>query len=148
MYNNFFPRRVPLKFLSSVSSRFCALLIAGGIVITTASITSTRSALAQDAPAPSNATSSISGNWQVSWTAEQGGQRQATMQLTQDGKKVSGSFKGERGSASLKGSSDGNHVSFTVKLPRRQVAFSGTVNGDKMSGTTQQGASWTATRQQ
>ena len=69
------------------------------------------------------------------------------MQIKQDTGKLSGTFQGERGSASLKGKLEGNQVSFTVKLPRRQVSFTGTIDGGKMSGTTEQGASWTATRQ-
>ena len=100
-------------------------------------------AAAQD----SAASATVSGSWQLSWTAASGNQRQATMQIKQDGSKLSGKFQGERGSASLTGSLQGNQVSFNVKLRKRQVSFSGTVDGDKMSGTTEQGASWSATRQ-
>jgi hypothetical protein len=69
------------------------------------------------------------------------------MQIKQDGSKLSGTFESERGSAPLKGSLQGNQVSFSVKLPKRQGSFTGKVDGDKMSGTTEQGTSWTATRQ-
>jgi hypothetical protein len=69
------------------------------------------------------------------------------MQIKQDGKKLSGSFQGKRGSAPLKGRLSGNQVSFNVKTRKHEASFTGTVNGDKMSGTTEQGASWTATRQ-
>ena len=40
----------------------------------------------------------------------------------------------------------GNQISMNVKTRRRQVNLSGTVNGDTMSGTTEKGAAWTATR--
>jgi hypothetical protein len=68
------------------------------------------------------------------------------MQLKQNGTKLSGKFQGERGSTSLTGSLQGNQVSFSVKMRKRQATFTGTVDGDKMTGTTEQGASWTATR--
>lgn len=104
--------------------------------------------LAQDNQQTNNTAPSISGNWQLSWTARNGGQRQGTMQIRQDGSKLSGTVEGERGSTPLKGSLQGNRVSFSLKMRKRQISFSGTVNGDKMSGTTEEGASWTATRQQ
>lgn len=147
MYGNLLLMEVSLKFLSSVPSHFRALFVAGGIILATASFPLPSSAFAQDASA-SNAAPSLTGNWQISWTAANGAQRQGTLQIKQDGKKLSGSFQGERGSVSLKGSSDGNQISFTVKRRKREVSFTGTVNGDKMSGTTEQGTSWTATRQQ
>jgi hypothetical protein len=89
----------------------------------------------------------LTGSWQVSWTANNGNQRQASMQVTQKGSKLSGSFEGARGSVPLKGTVDGNQVSFKVKMPRRQLSFTGTVNGGKMNGTTDRGVTWSATRQ-
>jgi hypothetical protein len=141
-----------VKLFSSFSllalTLFC---IAGGASTSeaTAEISSATAAftLAQDSPQTSNAAPTVSGNWQLSWTSRKGGQRQVTMQVKQDGGKLSGTIEGERGSAPLKGSLEGNRVSFSLKMRKRQVSFSGTVNGDKMSGTTEEGASWTATRQ-
>jgi len=95
----------------------------------------------QDSPA-----ADLSGNWQVSFAGKQGS-RQATMQIKQDSSKVSGSFEGERGSAPVSGTLNGSDISFTVKAPRREISFTGTVHGNKMSGTTEQGGSWSATRQ-
>lgn len=89
----------------------------------------------------------LTGNWQISWTGKNGSDRQAALQIKQDGTKLTGTLQGERGSAPLKGSLQDNKVSFTVKVRRRQVDFAGSVDGDKMSGTTKQGAAWTATRQ-
>lgn len=137
-----------MKLLRSVSFFVCSLVIVGGIALAARSYAGTPSAPAQDSPSTGSTASSLSGNWQMSWTGPNGNQRQVSMQLKQDGKKLSGTFEGPRGSVPLKGTCDGNQVSFTVKLPKRQASFSGTVDGDKMSGTTEQGASWSATRQQ
>lgn len=90
---------------------------------------------------------SISGNWQISWTGRRGNQIQATLQITQDGSNLTGNIQAERGSASVTGTIKGDQVSFKAKMPRRSAAFSGTVLGNKMSGTTAQGSPWTATRQ-
>jgi hypothetical protein len=141
-----------VKLFSSFSllvlSLFC---VAGGAnaseAVAEASSATAAMTVAQDNQQTSNAAPSISGSWQLSWTARKGGQRQVTMQVKQDGSKLSGSIEGERGSTPLKGSLQGNRVSFSLKMRKRQVSFSGTVNGDKMSGTTEEGASWTATRQ-
>jgi len=89
----------------------------------------------------------LTGTWQISWTANSGEQRQASMEITQKGRKLTGTFEGARGSVPLKGTLDGNQVSVHVKLRRRQLSFTGTVNGDKMSGTTERGVAWSATRQ-
>lgn len=92
------------------------------------------------------ATTSLSGNWQISWTGRRG-QMQATLQLTQNGSKLSGSIQAERGTVPVSGTVSGDQVSFTAKMPKRAVTFSGTIAGNKMSGTTAQGSPWTATRQ-
>lgn len=89
----------------------------------------------------------LTGSWQVSWTAPNGNQRQATLQLKQNGDKLTGTFEGERGSAAVKGNVKGSDISFEVKMPRRKVSFSGKVDGSQMSGTTERGTSWSATRE-
>lgn len=139
---------VCVKFLWSVSFLACSFLVVGGITVATRSLAESPSMPIQDASSASSTAPNLSGNWQMSWAGPNGNQRQVSMQLKQNGKKLSGTFEGPRGSVSVKGTCDGNQVSFTVKLPRRQASFSGNVDGDKMSGTTEQGASWTATRQQ
>lgn len=124
------------------------------IVIAVAAISSPK-ANAQEAGASganaavqeNNASLNLSGDWRVSWAGAKGGQRDVTMQIRQDGNKLSGTLQGNRGSAPLKGSLSGNQVSINVKTRKHKASFTGTVNGDKMSGTTEQGASWTATRQ-
>lgn len=105
------------------------------------------SAIAQDATEGSATAPDLSGNWQMSWTARNGNQRQATLEIKQKGSKLSGNFQGERGSASLKGTVQGSQVSFRAKIRRRSVSFSGTVEGGKMSGTTEAGTPWAATRE-
>lgn len=92
------------------------------------------------------AATSISGNWRISWTGRRG-QMRATLQLKQNGSKLSGSIQAERGSAPVSGTINDDQVSFTAKMPKRAVTFSGTIAGNKMSGTTAQGSPWTATRQ-
>jgi hypothetical protein len=120
------------------------------------------SAVAADQPA------NVAGNWQLSWQGRQGAQ-QSTVQIQQDGSKLTGTMQGPRGSAPLTGSIEGNNISFNVQFQgeRRNftLAFSGTADADKMSGTfqpqgggrgrrggkgdegKQAGRSWTATRQ-
>jgi len=92
--------------------------------------------------------SSVAGSWTLSFTDPQGTARQASLQLQQDGSKISGTFQGQRGSGAVTGSMQGNQVSMTVKgRGGREMSFSGTVDGSKMTGTTAQGSSWSATRQ-
>jgi hypothetical protein len=86
-------------------------------------------------PQPSN----ISGAWQLSWQGRDGSQ-QSTIQIQQDGSKLSGTFQGPRGSSHLTGSVSGNNVSFGVQMQGRHtitLAFTGTIDGDKMQGTFQ-----------
>jgi hypothetical protein len=83
----------------------------------------------------------------MSWTSKEGNQKQGTMQLKQDGSKVSGSVQAQRGTFSLGGNLQGNQVSIDVKVPLHKMSFTGTVDGSKMSGTTSQGKPWSAIRQ-
>jgi hypothetical protein len=74
-----------------------------------------------------------------SWLDTPGRAAQPTMQVQQDGSKLSGTFQDESGSSQLTGSIAGNKVSFSVQIPGRPmtVALAGTADGDKMSGTFQ-----------
>jgi hypothetical protein len=121
--------------------------------------------LAQDSDSNNSQTTNIGGAWQLSWQGR-GGSQQATVQIQQDGSKLSGTFQQSAGSSPLTGSVDGNNVSFSVQMQGRRtitLAFTGSINGDKMSGTLQpQGGgggrggrgggqenhSWSAVRQQ
>lgn len=142
-----------MKLVPPASLLLSALFIAAGGVVAGSRVYAEApaamisSAVPQDAAQDNQTAADLTGSWQVSFTAPNGNQRQATLELKQDGNKLSGTFEGARGSVPVKGSVKGNDVSFDVKMPRRKIAFTGTVDGDKMSGTTEQGASWSATRE-
>lgn len=95
---------------------------------------------AQDSQSNSSQPANIGGAWQISWE-RRGGSEQATMQIQQDGSKLSGTFLDSGGNSSqLTGSVAGTNVSFSVQVKARRtmtLAFTGTVEGDKMSGTFQ-----------
>jgi hypothetical protein len=121
--------------------------------------------LAQDSESNHSQPVNIGGAWQLSWQGRDGSQ-QATIQIQQNGSKLSGTFQGPRGSSQLAGSVSGNNVSFSVQMQGYRtitLAFTGTIDGDKMSGSFQpQGGggghegrgdgqgdhSWNAVRQQ
>lgn len=142
-----------MKTIVSLSLTTCLMIGAAALIFCTPgalaesagarSASASTQAVAQD----NTASPDVTGSWQISWTAKSGDQRQASMQITQKGSKLSGTFQGERGSVPVEGTLDGHQISLTVKLPRRQLSFTGTVNGDKMSGTTERGVAWSATRQ-
>ena len=95
--------------------------------------------LAQDSESNNSPSTNIGGAWQLSWQGRDGSQ-QATIDIQQDGSKLSGTFQGPRGSSALTGSVDGSHVSFSVQMQGRRnitLAFTGTIDGEKMSGTLQ-----------
>jgi len=95
--------------------------------------------LAQDPQSNNSQAANIGGAWQISWQARNGSQ-QATMEIQQDGSKLSGTFQDSSGSSSsVSGSIAGNNVSFSVQIQGRPMtlAFTGTIDGDKMSGTFQ-----------
>ena len=98
-------------------------------------------AVAADAPA------NVAGNWNVDVSGASGKTTQ-TIVLTQDGGKITGTFKGPRQSGTIDGTVDGKNIKFhvTARIP---LDYTGTVDGDSMKGTMsgrgQQG-DWTATR--
>jgi hypothetical protein len=76
-----------------------------------------------------------------------------TLTLQQDGTKLSGTLKGQRGEAPVAGMVSGNNISFSVtrSTPNgdMKIDYTGTVDGDAMKGTvTVMGNSrdWTAKR--
>jgi len=94
--------------------------------------------LGQDSQSNNSQPANIGGAWQISWQARSDTQ-QATMQIQQNGSKLSGTFQDASGSSSVTGSVAGNNVSFSVQIQGRPMtlAFTGTIDGDKMSGTFQ-----------
>jgi len=119
---------------------------------------------AQDSSQDSSQPANVAGKWQLSSQGRQGA-RQSTLDLQQDGDKLTGTLEGERGTANITGSINGNNVTFSTEASgERHVSllYTGTVNGDKMSGTMQfqggppgmrggqrggSGRSWSAARQ-
>jgi hypothetical protein len=138
-----------VKRFSSIPLILSALFVAAagvGSILPAHAASFTMAAAGQDNGQDSNS-SSVNGNWQISFTDMQGNPRQGSLEIHQDGSKLSGAFQGQRGSGALSGSLQGNQVSMTVKAHGRELTFSGTVDGNKMSGTTNQGSSWSASRQ-
>jgi hypothetical protein len=58
----------------------------------------------------------VAGAWQVSWQVRLG-TAHATVQLTQDGSKLSGTFEEMGVSSKLSGSVEGKNISFDVQFP-------------------------------
>lgn len=89
----------------------------------------------------------VAGKWDVSVSGDAGSASQ-TINLQQDGNKISGTFKGPRQSGPLEGTVDGNNIKFHVKT-RVPLDYTGTVSGDSMKGTMSgrgKTGDWTATR--
>lgn len=128
------------------------LIAAGALIIGTSNVVAESGGMAAiglSTPASGQDTSAaidLTGTWQLSRIDTDGNQHQVTMQLKQDGSKLSGTLTGQRGSTSVQGSIKGNQVYLTMKL-RKKVTLTGAVNGDKMSGTSKKGVAWSATRQ-
>jgi hypothetical protein len=76
------------------------------------------------------------------------GNAKQTMTLAQDGRKITGTFKGPRQSGKIDGTVEGNNIKFHVSagIP---LDYAGTVDGDTMSGTMSgrgKTGNWKATR--
>ena len=77
-----------------------------------------------------------------------------TLDLKQDGEKLTGTYRGRYGASPLEGAVKENQIGFTVTInaegQETSGYFSGTVEGDKMSGNVEfEGAgegTWSATR--
>ena len=81
---------------------------------------------------------SLAGQWKLAMTAPRRGTTEGTLNLQQDGTKLSGSYKGPRGEAPVTGNIDGNAVSFNLEFKAKRtvtIAFTGNLDGDKMNGT-------------
>jgi len=103
--------------------------------------------MAQDSHGTAGDNANVAGTWHLSLRPPHGDSQAATMQLQQDGSKLSGIFKAERRTVSLTGKVVGNHISFSLKTFMMPVSFDGTVDGDTMHGTTSRQGSWSATRE-
>ena len=84
------------------------------------------------AGAPEN----VTGTWQMSWQVRLGTAR-ATVQLKQDGSKLSGTFQEMGVSSRLSGTIQGKNISFDVDFPGPRpytIEFIGNIDGEKMNG--------------
>ena len=99
--------------------------------------------------APAN----VAGQWSVS--LELGSiVGHPTLDLKQDGEKLTGTYRGRYGASPLEGAVKENQLGFTVTMTAEGQEtsgyFSGTVDGDRMSGSVEfEGAgygTWSATR--
>ena len=89
----------------------------------------------------------VTGTWTIQVTGDAGSASQ-TIILTQNGNKISGTFKGPRQSGKLEGAVAGNAIKFHVKT-RVPLDYTGTVDGDSMRGTMSgrgKNGNWTAKR--
>jgi hypothetical protein len=95
----------------------------------------------------------VAGQWNISLELGEITGR-PTIDLKQDGEKLSGTYRGRYGASPIQGSVKDNQIEFTVTMAAegQQTSgyFAGTVEGDKMSGTVEfEGAgegTWVATR--
>jgi hypothetical protein len=81
----------------------------------------------------------VAGWWQLSWRGRIGTEH-ATVALQSQGRALSGSFNGARGSLPLSGSVQGTSLSFTVDFPgppAYRIRFSGIAQADRIEGNAQ-----------
>jgi hypothetical protein len=82
---------------------------------------------------------SVAGDWQVSWTGRLGVE-QCTIQFQQDGSKLTGTLKDQRGLSHFTGTVDDKKISFEVQFASARpftIRFTGTVDHDKIEGTSE-----------
>jgi hypothetical protein len=90
------------------------------------------------AATPALATDGImAGSWMIKIRSPQG-TRTPSMVLTQDGNKLSGTYRGMRGEAPISGIISGNDFDLTVKITSGEatlvVEYKGVMQGDALSG--------------
>jgi len=80
----------------------------------------------------------VAGTWELTREGRNGTVTE-TLTVAQDGGKISGTLKGQRGEAKFEGSVTGNKISFTISRETDNGTFtmeySATVEGDSMKGT-------------
>lgn len=102
----------------------------------------------QDGATTGDKQPNVAGTWHLSWQGRRG-DREGTLEIQQDGSKLRGTFDMEGSPTPVSGNIQGNKVSLTATggKKKKSLSFNGTVDGNKMSGTTQQGSEWSASRQ-
>ena len=106
-------------------ARFMALMFACGVLLICAGV------LLADQPV------SVAGKWELTREGRNGTVTE-TLTIMQDGGKISGTLKGQRGEAKFEGSVTGNKIKFTISRETDNGTFtmeySATVEGDSMKG--------------
>lgn len=81
----------------------------------------------------------IAGTWEMTAEGPQGNTMTQTLTIEQDGSKIKGTIKAQRGELPFEGTVEGNKLNFTAKrsTPRGEMVmeYSGTVDGDSIKGT-------------
>jgi hypothetical protein len=90
---------------------------------------------------------SLSGTWQLSCPGRKGHIRQITLQITQSGSALSGSFSAPRRSGKLSGTVQGGQVSLQMGGDGRPITLTGTTDGNSMTVQGPRGGSCSASRQ-
>ena len=103
-------------------------------------------AAAQNDNAPA-APANVAGKWKLSFAAPDGSPKQGELDLQQDGSSLTGTYTGPRGTFPAKGNIRGTQVTFTLSAMGRRLTFSGGADGGILSGTTENGAFWSASRE-
>lgn len=98
-------------------------------------------ALAMPGTALAQTSPNLSGSWQLSCP-----NRKMTLQIDQDGSKLSGTFSARR-SGKLSGSVQGDQVTLKMGGRFRSISLTGTTDGNSMTVHTSKGATCSASRQ-
>ena len=96
-----------------------------------------------------SAPAKIAGRWQMTMDSPHGTVK-GSFEVKQDGSKTTAKFEAEMfGTLAGTGTVEGNKVSFSLAVPNgpQSFGFSGTVDGSKMSGQTEMGGAWSASRE-
>jgi hypothetical protein len=95
----------------------------------------------------------VAGSWDLSAPGRDGNVVIQSLTLQQDGTKLTGTVKGQRGDAPVTGTVSGNNISFTVTRTtpngELKLEYTGTADGDAMKGTLAvmgNSVNWTAKR--
>jgi hypothetical protein len=97
----------------------------------------------------------VTGAWDLRVEAPEG-TATPTMDLVQEGEKITGTYAGQMGKARLEGTLQDDRIQFSLTLKFKDrnypIAYTGTVKGNAMTGTAQFGDTgtgrWTAQRSQ
>ena len=91
----------------------------------------------------------LDGKWQMTLDTPHGAVK-GPFTVKQDGVKLTATFDSDLvGKLDATGTVDGKKVTFILTVPEsgQHFSFTGTVDGTKMSGTTEMGGNWSATRE-